>query len=138
MAKWRARVDRVKRRIRYLWSSWTVAAAGLTATTAAIGVLLGGWWFIDERWDQRALAADGRAIQGQLNYQINEVKLGYAKQRLEAAETKWLEFQLRPAAERNTQLGREYQRVLEGKVGEAKREVDFYEEALRRQKMGIR
>ena len=132
--------QRVRGLVRRSLKSWhgilflvggSVASAGGIATSVYSAVIM-----IDGRWDQRAVAADFKTLQGQINYQTNEVKLGQARQNLDMWQQRWIEFELKSPAEKNSPVGRQYQRIIDDKIGQYKHEVEYFERALENQRSG--
>lgn len=127
-----ARIRRMVKLLAGWFDDGKKIAEGSVAVVLFIGFLAGGWYWLDGRWDQRAIAGEAQAIRGQMNYQTNELKLGQARQGLEAWQQRWLEFQIKTPSERNSMTGQQYMQVINDRIEQYKKEVNFYERALQR------
>lgn len=106
-------------------------AGGVVAVIGLITLPVTGMFWLDARF---AKAGEVSSLRGQLNYQTNELKLEGARTRLEQAEGKLLEFQLRGEKERASVAGRQFEADLTRRIEQTKGEIVDLQARLRQQR----
>jgi len=120
------------------FDTWKKITGGILAVVAFVGACVSGAVKLNQHWVLATVyAADVEQLRGQLNYQVNELKLENARTRLQQANAKQLEFSLKPTSERDSEMGRRYGDQLQKDVDSATKEVHDLEEALKNQRTQI-
>jgi hypothetical protein len=118
------------------FDDWKKITGGIVGVVAFLGLPYSGWLWIDTRYAKAAdMKTQQSQLSGQLNYQINELKLGQVINKRDFLQAKYWDIEAQASRNKGqmTDVERRYYNEMARQIEEANKEIDYLQGALRNQ-----